>query len=58
MKIYAFNGSPRKNRNTAQLLQAFVDGVKEAAPEAEVEYVDLFDYQYTSCRSCFACQLK
>lgn len=58
MKIYAFNGSPRKNANTAQMLKAFVEGVKEAAPAAEVKFVNLYDYTYTGCRSCFACQRK
>lgn len=58
MKIYAFNGSPRKNRNTAQMLKAFVDGVRFAAPDAEVEYIDLYDYTYKGCISCFACQRK
>ena len=28
MKIYAINGSPRKNKNTATLLQKALDGVK------------------------------
>lgn len=57
MKIYAFNGSPRKNCNTAQMLQAFVEGVKSAEPTAQVEYINLYDYNYYGCKSCFACQL-
>ena len=31
MKIYAINGSPRKNKNTATLLQKTLDGVKESS---------------------------
>lgn len=58
MKIYAFNGSPRKKCNTAQMLQSFTDGIKSVVPDAEVELVNLYDYIYTGCRSCFACQLK
>lgn len=58
MKIYAFNGSPRKNCNTAQMLNAFVEGVHAAEPTAEVELVNLYDYTYQGCRSCFACQRK
>jgi len=58
MKIYAFNGSPRKNANTAQMLNSFVDGVNSVAPEADVEFVNLYDYTFTGCRSCFACQRK
>lgn len=58
MKIYVFNGSPRKKCNTAQMLNAFVDGIKAAAPEADVEYVNLYDYTYKGCISCFSCQRK
>ncbi len=58
MKIYVFNGSPRKKCNTAQMLNAFVDGIKAAAPDADVECVNLYDYTYKGCISCFACQRK
>ena len=30
MKIVAVNGGPRKNCNTAQLLDSFLNGVREA----------------------------
>jgi multimeric flavodoxin WrbA len=58
MKIYAINGSPRKKCNSAQMLQSFVDGVKSIKPDADIEYVSLYDYKYTGCKSCFACQRK
>ena len=58
MKIYAINGSPRKNCNSAQMLQSFIDGVKSIKPDADIEYVNLYDYKYTGCKSCFACQRK
>lgn len=58
MKIVAVNGGPRKGKNTDQMLDAFLEGVKEACPEAEVQVIRLYDYQFTGCRSCFACQLK
>lgn len=58
MKIVAINGGPRKGRNTDQMLDAFLAGVQEKAPEAEIEVIRLYDYQFTGCRSCFACQLK
>jgi multimeric flavodoxin WrbA len=58
MKIVAVNGGPRKGKNTDQMLDAFIEGVKEANPEADVQVIRLYDYQYTGCRSCFACQLK
>jgi multimeric flavodoxin WrbA len=58
MKIYAINGSPRKNKNTATLLQKALDGVKESAKDKEVEteIINLYDLNYTGCKSCFACK--
>ena len=58
MKIVAVNGGPRKGKNTDQMLNAFIEGVKAAAPEAEVQVIRLYDYTFTGCRSCFACQLN
>ena len=57
MKIMLINGSPRKQCNTAQLLGAFSEGIREVSPDAEVKTVHLYDLRYTGCRSCFACQL-
>lgn len=56
IKVIAVNGSPRKNWNTAKLLQAFLDGAKEAQSNVETEMIHLYDLQYTGCRSCFACK--
>lgn len=63
MKIYAINGSPRKNKNTETLLQKALDGAKEAAlakgiaeKDIETEMIHLYDYQYTGCKSCFTCK--
>lgn len=58
MKIVAVNGGPRKGKNTDQMLDAFIEGVKQKNPEAEVQVIRLYDYVFTGCRSCFACQLK
>ena len=57
-KVYAINGSPRKNRNTAQMLDKALEGVKAEFPDAEVERINLFDLNFTSCKSCFACKRK
>lgn len=58
MKIYAINGSPRKNQNTATLLKKALDGVKESLKDQEVEteIINLYELNYTGCRSCFACK--
>jgi multimeric flavodoxin WrbA len=58
MKVYAINGSPRKNKNTAALLQKALDGVKGSAKDKEIEteIINLYDLNYTGCRSCFACK--
>ncbi|MBU3202362.1 flavodoxin family protein [Clostridium estertheticum] len=58
MKIYAINGSPRKNKNTATILQKALDGVSESlkGKEIETEIINLYDLSYTGCKSCFACK--
>lgn len=56
MKAIFFNGSPRKNFNTAQLLQKAMEGAENAG--AETELIHLYDYEFTGCRSCFACKRK
>ncbi|EKQ57351.1 MULTISPECIES: flavodoxin family protein [unclassified Clostridium] len=58
MKVYAINGSPRKNKNTATLLQKALEGVKASAKDKEIEteIINLYDLNYTGCKSCFACK--
>ena len=56
MKTIIINASPRKNMNTAQLLKEAQKGAEAAG--AETEYIDLFDYTFTGCRSCLACKRK
>ena len=56
MKVMAFNGSPRKQWNTATLLAKALEGA--ASQGAETELVHLYDLAYTGCRSCFACKRK
>lgn len=60
MKIYAINGSPRKNKNTATLLDQALEGAKSAFPNelVETERINLYDLNFTGCRSCFACKVK
>ena len=56
MKVVIIKGSPRKNWSTAQLLREAQKGAESVG--AEVEYVELFDYKFTGCRSCLACKRK
>lgn len=56
MKVYAINGSPRKNWNTAMLLEHALSGA--ASHGAETELIHLYDLSYKGCISCFACKLK
>lgn len=56
MKTLIINASPRKNRNTAQLLKKAEEGARDNG--SETEYIDLFDLNFTGCRSCLICKLK
>ena len=56
MKIIAFNGSPRKNWNTATLLKKALEGA--ASQGAETELIHLYDLNFKGCKSCFACKTK
>jgi multimeric flavodoxin WrbA len=56
MKIYAINGSPRKNWNTATLLNKSLEGA--ASQGAEIELINLYNLEYRGCISCFACKRK
>lgn len=56
MKIIILNGSPRKNNNTAKMLKSAKEGAESNG--YEVEYFDLYDLNFTGCRSCLACKLK
>jgi multimeric flavodoxin WrbA len=53
-KIIAINGSPRKNKNTAQLLQEALRGAAEQG--AKTKLVHLYDLNFHGCYSCFACK--
>jgi multimeric flavodoxin WrbA len=56
MKTIILNASPRKNWNTAKLLRSAADGAAKAV--SEVEYINLYDLNYTGCRSCMLCKRK
>ena len=54
MKVIGLNGSPRKNWNSAQMLEHALKGA--AAAGAETQLIHLIDLNATGCRSCFACK--
>ncbi|MGI6577360.1 MAG: flavodoxin family protein [Eubacteriales bacterium] len=56
MKVIAFNGSPRKNWNTATLLNNALEGA--ASRGAGTELIHLYDLNFKGCISCFSCKLK
>ncbi|HYA88079.1 MAG TPA: flavodoxin family protein [Nitrospirota bacterium] len=56
MNIIALNGSPKKNGNTAMLLEKALAGA--ASQGANTELVHLYDLEYKGCHSCFACKTR
>ena len=55
-KIMIIDGGPRKNMNTAVMLEKFAEGAREAG--AEVKIVRLYGIDYKGCMSCMACKIK
>lgn len=49
-KIVIVDGGPRKNMNTAQLLQQVAEGAKSVG-DVEVKTVRLYDLDYKGCMS-------
>ena len=56
MKAIAINGSPRLNGTTAKLLLKALEGTKSAGAETVMH--NLYQLNYSGCRSCFACKRK
>lgn len=56
MFVIAINGSPRKNGNTATLLNKALEGASSQG--ATTELINLYDLNFKGCVSCFACKLK
>ena len=47
------DGGPRRNMNTAAMVEAFADGARSEG--AEVKHIRLYDIDYKGCRSVMAC---
>ena len=56
MEVLAINGSPRKQWNTATLLNKALEGASSQG--AETELINLYDLNFKGCTSCFGCKLK
>ena len=57
-KIIIIDGGPRRNMNTAQMLQKCAEGAQSAGEHIEVKTFRLYDLDYKGCMSCMACELK
>ena len=54
MKFCILMGSPRLNKNTAELLKPFMSELKSHG--CEVEYITLADKNILPCQGCYTCQ--
>ena len=57
-KIVIIDGGPRKNFNTASMLQKFAEGASSVSNDIEVKTVRLYGLDYKGCMSCMACKIK
>ena len=56
--IMLIDGGPRRNMNTALMLQKFAEGALSANADLEVKTVRLYELDYKGCMSCMACKIK
>jgi multimeric flavodoxin WrbA len=54
MKVIIFNGSPRKEGNTAAILKEVAKTYTDKG--AEVDYFDLFSMKFKDCSACMGCK--
>ena len=57
-KIMVIDGGPRKNFNTASMLQKIAEGAAAVSSEIEVKTIRLYGLDYKGCMSCMACKIK
>lgn len=53
MRVLAILGSPRKQGNTAALLESFLKGARDAG--AEIRLIDACETKISPCLECYAC---
>jgi multimeric flavodoxin WrbA len=56
MFTVGINGSPRKNGNTARLMESALKGTADAGSNTEL--INLYDLTYKGCVSCLSCKRK
>ena len=56
MKILIFNGSPTQNGNTAAMIDAFLDGVKDNGHDISV--IRICQKKIAGCLACEYCHTK
>jgi multimeric flavodoxin WrbA len=54
MKVAIFNGSPRKEGNTAAILKGVAKSFMDNG--SQVDYFDLFDMSFKDCSACMGCK--
>lgn len=57
-KIVIIDGGPRKNFNTASMLQKFAEGSSSVSSDIEIKTVRLYGIDYKGCMSCMTCKIK
>lgn len=57
-KIMIIDGGPRKNFNTASMLQKFAEGAQSISSDVDVKTIRLYDIDYKGCMSCMVCKIK
>lgn len=57
-KIVVIDGGPRKNFNTASMLQKFAEGASSVSSDIDVKKFRLYGLDYKGCMSCMACKIK
>ena len=55
-RIIAFQGSPRSNGNTAQLIEKTLSGARDSG--AETELIQINSLKMTGCKGCYSCKKK
>ena len=57
-KIIIVDGGPRRNFNTATMLQKVAEGAMSVGEGIEVKTIRLYGLDYKGCMSCMACKVK